>query len=207
MNKSFFSRHFHFFPLLGETGVGLVARDYKGNVLACRCSFRPYIFYPTVVEAVAAWMVVDFCRTMEVQHVELEGDSLVVIQALKNEDCNRSRYKQLIEDAKIILKCMQSWQVGHKREANRVAHRLAMEAVHYPMEKNGWIVFQILFEIMYLLKPLMLLEINEATQFLPKKNKKNEKRDLLGSNGTVLATERKVGSCSKRPIVTEIDCR
>ena len=31
---------------------------------------------------------------------------------------------------------MQSWQVGHvKRETNRVAHRLAKEAVHLPMEK------------------------------------------------------------------------
>ncbi|XXG82366.1 hypothetical protein AAC387_Pa10g0329 [Persea americana] len=117
-------------------GVGLVARDYNGKILACRCSFRLYILDPTVAEAVAARMTADLGRTMELQNVELVGDTLVVVQALKKEDSNWTWYGQLIEDAKIILNCMQSWQVGHvQREANRVAHRLPKEAVHHSLEK------------------------------------------------------------------------
>ena len=46
-------------------------------------------------------MAMDFCITMDLHHVELEGDSLVVVQDLKNVDINWSRYGQLIEDVKI----------------------------------------------------------------------------------------------------------
>lgn len=55
--------------------VGLIDRDHLGNVQASNCSFRPYVFDPTIAEAIGAREGVTLGRDMEFQLIVLEGDA------------------------------------------------------------------------------------------------------------------------------------
>jgi hypothetical protein len=60
-------------------------------------------------------------------NVILEGDFMEVVQALSKEECSWGRYGILINDAKLLLLCVQQWSICHvKRQANEVAHRIAI---------------------------------------------------------------------------------
>lgn len=48
-----------------KIGVGAIARNHKGNVLASLCSSKPYISDMTVAEAYAAWKVVKLYKRLE----------------------------------------------------------------------------------------------------------------------------------------------
>jgi hypothetical protein len=42
-------------------GVGIIARDASGAVVVARCASRPHITQPANAEAMAVWMLADFC--------------------------------------------------------------------------------------------------------------------------------------------------
>lgn len=68
------------------------------------------------------------------------------------EDPNGSRYGQIIEDTKTVLRMFRSWKVCHvKRDANGAAHGLAKQGVKTPMNKV-WIeeIPQAIFDIVTL---------------------------------------------------------
>eukprot|EP00268_Persea_americana_P027446 TRINITY_DN26824_c1_g1_i3.p1 TRINITY_DN26824_c1_g1~~TRINITY_DN26824_c1_g1_i3.p1 ORF type:complete len:129 (-),score=11.04 TRINITY_DN26824_c1_g1_i3:427-813(-) len=101
--------------------------------MACKSVAKPYIWDPIVAEALTAWVAVDFCKSLQIQQMILEGDSLVVVKALRCKEMNSSRYGQLTDSAKSALNSFQLWQIEHvKRDANKVAHRLAKEALLQP---------------------------------------------------------------------------
>lgn len=66
-------------------GVEVIFRDHEGNVLANMCSSKPYIFDPIVVEAYAAWKVVEFSIDLGILNIILEGDVLEIVNALRIE--------------------------------------------------------------------------------------------------------------------------
>jgi hypothetical protein len=63
-------------------GMGIVARNHAGSVLATYCDTRPHIRDPTSVEALAMWQTVEFCVKMGWGKIILEGDALEIIQHL-----------------------------------------------------------------------------------------------------------------------------
>lgn len=83
---------------------------------------------PTVVEAMRALCALEFCRYLGLQNIFLEGDSKVVVQAIKGGSpwCS---FGQIIEDIHAILLGFRSRRVEHvRREANEAAHGLARAA-------------------------------------------------------------------------------
>jgi ribonuclease HI len=81
---------------------------------------------PVVGEALAALHTVEFCRHNGFSSIVLEGDSLLVVQAINNTGVNWSRIGFIIDDIRNILKGFQWWKICHtKRQGNRVAHTLA----------------------------------------------------------------------------------
>ncbi|XP_059436112.1 uncharacterized protein LOC132169039 [Corylus avellana] len=109
-----------------KMGVGIIARDHAGNVLAVFCASRPLVIDPTVAEDIVAWKATDVCMLMGFSKVILEGDSIEVVKALKGDDWCWNRYGSLINDAKSTLNSLQDWHVCHtKRLANSTAHLLA----------------------------------------------------------------------------------
>jgi ribonuclease HI len=116
-------------------GVGVIVRDGEGEVVAALHSSQMGITDPATAEAYAAWKAVQFGRDLGLPKVILEGDALVIVQALQKEDPSWHKYGSLIETSRSLLRSFQSWSVRHtKREANMAAHLLAKEALRTPPE-------------------------------------------------------------------------
>jgi ribonuclease HI len=107
-------------------GLGTVARDYEGRVVAMSSSTRQYIGHPTTAEALAAWQAVVLGVHLGATYLELEGDAMEVVQGLNQVNQCWGRDGPVLNDIKMLLQNFNVWQVKHvQREANGAAHRLA----------------------------------------------------------------------------------
>jgi hypothetical protein len=77
-----------------------------------------------------ALFAADFCFSVGLQHVFLEGGALQVVNAVKSFERVWNKFGQLVEDIRGVLTLFSCWQIGHvKRECNRVTHILEKEIV------------------------------------------------------------------------------
>jgi ribonuclease HI len=68
--------------------------------------------------------------------IELEGDSLLVVNAIKDSGTQWSSYGHIVGDVRYVLNNMRSWEIGHvKHGANGAAHVLAKEAGRHAEEQ------------------------------------------------------------------------
>jgi ribonuclease HI len=110
-------------------GVGIIVRNHEGSVRAMKCMARPFINDPSTAEAIAAWAAVDMCGQLQFTKVVLEGDSMELVKALRNDDVCWNRYGHLIQDAQIFQR-LTEWKVVHvRRSANTEAHKPAKMAL------------------------------------------------------------------------------
>jgi ribonuclease HI len=58
---------------------------------------------PVVGEALAALQMIEFCRIRGYTRIILEGDSLIVVQAINRIGENWSRYENIIADIQAVL--------------------------------------------------------------------------------------------------------
>jgi hypothetical protein len=93
-------------------GIGIIAQDHTGLVLAAVCASRPYVTEPTTAEVVAAWKLADVCSSLGLTKVVLEGDFLEVVTALQTEGPCWSRFGLMINDANILLNSLQEYRWG-----------------------------------------------------------------------------------------------
>lgn len=101
-------------------------------------SLVQYITNPTIAEALVIQKAVVFDRDLGLNNFILEGDALEIIHALRKDDQSWCMHGHLIDDSKIILHSLHSWQVQHiRREANTAAHLLAKVALQQG-RKFGW---------------------------------------------------------------------
>jgi hypothetical protein len=120
-------------------GVGVVIRDGNGRVLAAKAKAYPYIADPATGEALGAWNAVLLGCQLNLADVILEGDSAIVVTALKRTEVCLASYGNLVDEAKQGLCCMQPVVIQHVlREANQAAHLLAKTAVSQLLDKE-WI--------------------------------------------------------------------
>jgi ribonuclease HI len=113
-----------------QMGIGIVARNSLGEVVASMFAPKSYIVAPDIAEAVAALRAAKFGRELSFTRVVLEGDALQIVQALKSSTPNWSSYGHLVEEARDQLNGMHTWRVNHvRRHLNGAAHRLAKEAL------------------------------------------------------------------------------
>jgi hypothetical protein len=69
--------------------------------------------------------------------VILQGDALRVVQTLMKYGRSWCCYRYLIEEARGVLNCFNSWKVNHvKRNLNKLTHRLAKEALFLTVKKG-----------------------------------------------------------------------
>ena len=86
---------------------------------------------PKSVEAMGATMVAHFCRDLGMERIQLEGDAKIVIDAVNSWRQDDSSKGHLIVDILLALSSFPSWEMIYvRREGNKVAHGLAMFAVH-----------------------------------------------------------------------------
>jgi hypothetical protein len=90
----------------GRLRMGFIVRDHEGFVFA------------------------EFSRDLGLRNIFLEGDALHVVNDVKSQGQNWSRYGHIIDEIREVLNCMQSWQIDHVRKVvNSDAHVLAKTAV------------------------------------------------------------------------------
>lgn len=107
-------------------GVGVIARDADGAVVATLCAVVPHISDPAVAECVALWKAITLSIDLDLPRLHLEVDSQEIVQALLQEGPCLSLYENLIQESQICLNGLQEWHISNtRREANEVAHRLA----------------------------------------------------------------------------------
>jgi ribonuclease HI len=117
-------------PKTGKMGMGIVARDHEGRVLAMSSSIQTQISHPTTAETLAAWKAVVLGVQLGATYLELEGDALEVVQALNSPELCWGRTGPVLNDIKLLLQNFNEWKVLHvHRGANGAAHSLARLAL------------------------------------------------------------------------------
>ncbi|KAL0292279.1 UNVERIFIED_CONTAM: hypothetical protein Sradi_6995400 [Sesamum radiatum] len=111
---------------LSSTGIGVVARNSEGVLLAWR---RKHLSFPTApdhAEILAAKEAMEFAREKGWRSVIIEGDCLSIIIKLKDVEDDYSPLGPISEHVKALAVAFQSLTYVHvHRLANTLAHELA----------------------------------------------------------------------------------
>jgi hypothetical protein len=115
--------------------MGVVVRDYEGNVRgALGCALMATLD-PVSAKAYVAWRMADFISQLGLCVILVEGDSMEIINALRSGDVYRGTYVALVEDAKMLLNSSCRWELQHvRRTGNEAAHFLAKYALQHCAE-------------------------------------------------------------------------
>jgi hypothetical protein len=111
-------------------GLGAIARDHEGRVLAMQGSIYKHIYNPTTAETLAAWKAVVLGVQLGVIYLEVEGDAKEVVQGINCASHWMGCDGPVLNDIKTLLQSFNTWKVTHvNRGANGAAHSLAKLAL------------------------------------------------------------------------------
>lgn len=117
-------------PAAKTMGIGVVARNDRGDVLATLAASVPCVSDPMSTEVLAAWREVQFGKERGYHRLMLESDLLTTVNVLNQEAPCLSICGQLVEDIRARLKYFSCCNVQHvSRTANTTAHSLAKYAL------------------------------------------------------------------------------
>uniref|UniRef100_A0A7N2MFF8 RNase H type-1 domain-containing protein n=1 Tax=Quercus lobata TaxID=97700 RepID=A0A7N2MFF8_QUELO len=103
------------------SGAGVVIRNHQGFVIASLLQNFSQAFAPLEVEVLAAARDLEFAAELGIKHTVLEGDSLMLIQALKNGYVDLSPCGLLLDDVRYRSNFFTPLHYSHvKREGNKV---------------------------------------------------------------------------------------
>ena len=111
----------------------MVVRNCNGEVIASLMLQLEQAFQPLEVEAIAACRAVEFGSEIGVDCAIVEGDSEVLVKALRNTDNGLTPIAPLINDVSLFSSLYSELSYSHiKRDGNKVAHSLARLALITP---------------------------------------------------------------------------
>jgi ribonuclease HI len=93
-------------------GVGIIVKDNKGQVHAASSKTILSVWVPVEAKAMGALFAVEFSGDLSIQDIDIEGDSLQVIQAIFGSDVNWSSYGHITGDTRWVLNSLRSWTIG-----------------------------------------------------------------------------------------------
>ncbi|KAF5468997.1 hypothetical protein F2P56_013102, partial [Juglans regia] len=99
----------------GLIGVGVVARDSAGHIISTLRTSKHLFPDPLLAEAFGALQAMNFGLELGFTQVIIEGDSLQVVRALKNEKEGWSSASMIMNDTKVLLQKFAKWEVSHVR--------------------------------------------------------------------------------------------
>ena len=128
------------FPKHHATGVGVVIRNGQGLPIAVACQRYPCVYAIDNAEAMAARVALQLAWDVGLRNVEVEGDSLMVITALKDQERCLASYGDIIWDIQHLAVSFQYVKYGHvRREGNNAAHVLARKVLDLQSEFLVWL--------------------------------------------------------------------
>ena len=111
-------------------GIGVVIRDYNGNVIGAlsqKIALPPSIEH---AEALAASWAVAFAKELSLFEVIFEGDCLRIIKAINTMEPCHTLFGHIIEEIRSLSSALRKCSFQHvRREGNNLAHALARRAV------------------------------------------------------------------------------
>lgn len=120
-------------------GLGIIVRDEKGFFLAALSKQLRIDVSPVVAETLAALHAVMFCIEQGYSKAWFEGDALQVVKEVNSEFPCDTMHGHLIEAIKDGLQGLHQIRFTHvKREANDVAHELAVGARTHVIDTIRW---------------------------------------------------------------------
>ena len=114
------------FQDLAAAGLGVVARDSEGRVIAA-LSKRIFLL-PTIeaLEALACRKAVAFTTDLDIQDAMFEGNSETIFKHLSFDQPSMAAFGHLVDEARKLAVILRSYQFSHvKRNGNIMAYKLA----------------------------------------------------------------------------------
>ena len=112
-----------------SAGIGVVIRDWEGQIIAALSQKVRFPGFVDLVEALAACRAISFAKELSIHQLVIEGDSLRVIQAINGIRPVRTMYGHVIDDIRFLSSSISCSFLHVKRKGNRLAHALARRAV------------------------------------------------------------------------------
>jgi ribonuclease HI len=111
----------------GTTGV--VLRDHRGKLIRAQALWYKYAASPLIMEAEAVRDGVRLATDLALQRIQLETDSLEVVNAWKDSGTGRSIITSIVNELKELSGLFSSFEIKHvSRSANMAAHACAHRA-------------------------------------------------------------------------------
>ena len=112
-----------------ESGIGVVIRNNKGQVLAALSKKVTIPATVEILEMLAARKAATFARDLGFSQVCFEGDAELVVKCLQSGSVSNALVGHLAKDFMSIRGYFQSSSIIHvRRQGNKVAHALAGDA-------------------------------------------------------------------------------
>ena len=117
------------FSKLNRTGVGVIIRNYKGEVMAAMSAKGPAVHSSEEGEPLACRKAVEFAIDASFSRLVLEGDNVNVMKAISSQEANISLLGNVVEDIKHLIRGLQWVSISHtRRSGNKLSHVLAQHA-------------------------------------------------------------------------------
>ena len=108
-----------------KVGVGVVIQDCNGEVITSLIQQLEQAYQPVEVEAITTCRAVEFGSKIGVDCAIVEGDSEVIVKALRNKDNGLLSFALLINDVSLFSGLYSKLSYSHtRRNGNKVAHNL-----------------------------------------------------------------------------------
>ena len=128
------------FPSHDITSIGVVIRDGRGLPIATLCKRFHCLHTVDNAEAIAAREAIQLAKDVGLTEVEVEGDSLVIFQALKQQEVCFASYGDIVQDVLHLSSSLHWVGFSHvRRNGNRVAHVLARNAIVLSSDFLVWL--------------------------------------------------------------------
>ena len=110
----------------GEVGLGVVCRNHHGQIIALGVRRGVAEWEATLAEAMGARYTMELAARLGYVRVSLEGDSLLVVNAVKDRRVGATPIFRIFSDITFLAGSLESFSISHVRRAgNAVAHLLA----------------------------------------------------------------------------------
>ncbi|KAL0016440.1 hypothetical protein SO802_003509 [Lithocarpus litseifolius] len=143
----------------GCCGVGVVIRNDKGQLMGAMSKRVEFPWGALEAEAKAAKMGVCLAWDLGLKDIEVEGDSLLVAQALKGSTPPALPILKIVEGVKRYLRKFSSWTVVHTRRINNVAAHLLAKSARNVSDCVIWVEDTPPFIEMQILKDVISMDI------------------------------------------------
>uniref|UniRef100_A0A803Q5E7 procollagen-proline 4-dioxygenase n=1 Tax=Cannabis sativa TaxID=3483 RepID=A0A803Q5E7_CANSA len=114
-------------------GFGIVVRDDLGKLIEAKTCYKAGNYSAEVVEALGIKEALSWIKSNNWQKVEVETDSLLVVQAIRSDHNMSSTFGLITKDCHALLLSLTDVNLRFiKRSVNRVAHAVASHARFFP---------------------------------------------------------------------------